>query len=155
MVRSFTGNPVFIKDIATVEDNHEEKQDFARLDHKTVVTLNVIKRSGENLLNATDKIYETLEDYQVNRFPQGLKVQVTGDTSENTRIQLHDLINTVIIGFVLVVFVLMFFMGFQNAFFVGLAVPLSCLICLLIYAWLGFNHECDGTFFVAPCIWEL
>ncbi len=139
VVRSFIGNPVFIKDIATVVDDHEEKQDFARLDHKSVVTLNVIKRSGENLLNATDQIYETLDDYKINKFPQGVKVQVTGDTSENTRIQLHDLINTVIIGFVLVVFVLMFFMGFQNAFFVGLAVPLSCLIAFLFMPGLGLT----------------
>ena len=139
VVRSFTGNPSFIKDIATIEDTHAEKQDFARLDHKTVVTLNVIKRSGENLLNATDKIYETIDDYKASQFPQGLKVQVTGDTSELTRVQLHDLINTVIIGFILVVFVLMFFMGFRNAFFVGLAVPLSCLIAFLFMPTLGLT----------------
>ena len=139
VVRSFTGNPAFIKDIAVVTDSHADKQDFARLDHKTVVTLNVIKRSGENLLNATDQIYEVLDDYKTNQFPQGLKVQVTGDTSENTRVQLHDLINTVIIGFVLVVFVLMFFMGFRNAFFVGLAVPLSCLIAFLFMPGLGLT----------------
>ena len=139
VVRSFVGNPAFIKDIATVTDSHADKQDFARLDHKTVVTLNVIKRSGENLLNATDQIYETLSDYQTNQFPQGLKVSVTGDTSEQTRVQLHDLINTVVIGFVLVVFVLMFFMGFRNAFFVGLAVPLSCLIAFLFMPTLGLT----------------
>jgi multidrug efflux pump len=139
IVRSFTGNPAFIKDIATVTDSHADKQDFARLDHKTVVTLNVIKRSGENLLNATDQIYTVLDDYKTNQFPQGLKVQVTGDTSELTRVQLHDLINTVIIGFVLVVFVLMFFMGFRNAFFVGLAVPLSCLIAFLFMPTLGLT----------------
>jgi multidrug efflux pump subunit AcrB len=147
VVRSFTGNPTFIKDIATIEDTHAEKQDFARLDHKTVVTLNVIKRSGENLLNATDKIYETIDDYKATQFPQGLNVQVTGDTSELTRVQLHDLINTVIIGFILVVFVLMFFMGFRNAFFVGLAVPLSCLIAFSVYARAGTDHECHGAFF--------
>ncbi len=139
VVRSFVGNPAFIKDIATVSDSHADKQDFARLDHKTVVTLNVIKRSGENLLNATDQIYEVLDDYKTNQFPQGLKVQVTGDTSEMTRVQLHDLINTVVIGFVLVVFVLMFFMGFRNAFFVGLAVPLSCLIAFLFMPSLGLT----------------
>ena len=139
VVRSFTGNPAFIKDIAVVRDSHADKQDFARLDHKTVVTLNVIKRSGENLLNATDKIYDLLDDYKVSQFPQGMAVTVTGDTSENTRIQLHDLINTVIIGFVLVVFVLMFFMGFRNAFFVGLAVPLSCLLAFLFMPGLGLT----------------
>ncbi len=132
IVRSFLGTTVFIKDIATIEDDFKEKQDFARLDNKPVVTLNVIKRSGENLIEATDKIYAIINDYKVNKFPQELTVKITADTSENTRVQLHDLINTVILGFIFVVFILMFFMGFTNAFFVGLAVPLSCLLAFLI-----------------------
>jgi multidrug efflux pump len=139
VVRSFTGNPAFIKDIATILDTHAEKQDYARLDHKSVVTLNVIKRTGENLLNATDQIYDILDEYKVSRFPQEMKVTITGDTSDKTRIQIDDLINTVIIGFTLVVFVLMFFMGFRNAFFVGLAVPLSCLIAFLVMPNLGMT----------------
>lgn len=132
IVRSFTGTTVFLKDIATVEDNFKEKQDFARLDNQSVITLNVIKRSGENLIEATDKIYAIINEYKANKFPPGIKVKVTADTSENTRVQLHDLINTVILGFIFVVFILMFFMGFTNAFFVGLAVPLSCLVAFLI-----------------------
>ncbi|MBK6860513.1 MAG: efflux RND transporter permease subunit [Saprospiraceae bacterium] len=132
IVRSFTGTTVFLKDIATVEDNFKEKQDFARLDNQSVITLNVIKRSGENLIEATDKIYAIINEYKANKFPPGIKVKVTADTSENTRVQLHDLINTVILGFIFVVFILMFFMGFTNAFFVGLAVPLSCLMAFLI-----------------------
>ncbi len=132
VVRSFLGNTVFMKDIADIEDSFKEKQDFARLDNKPVVTLNVIKRSGENLIDATDKIYAIIDDYKVHKFPQALVIKVTADTSENTRVQLHDLINTVILGFIFVVFILMFFMGFTNAFFVGLAVPLSCLLAFLI-----------------------
>lgn len=139
IVRSFTGNPVFLKDIAIIQDGYADKQDFARLDNKTVVTLNVIKRSGENLLNATDKIYGFIDDYKLNKFPEGVSVEVTGDTSDQTRVQLHDLVNTVIIGFVLVVLLLMFFMGFQNAFFVGLAVPLSTLIAFLLMPSLGLT----------------
>jgi multidrug efflux pump len=139
VIRSFLGNSVFLKDIATVQDAYKERQDFARLDHKAVVTLNVIKRSGENLIVATDQIYQFIEEYQKDRFPEGLKIKVTGDTSDNTRIQLHDLLNTVILGFIFVVLVLMFFMGFTNAFFVGLAVPLSCLLAFLFMPALGMT----------------
>ena len=81
VVRSFVGTTVFLKDIATIEDGFKEKQDFARLDNKAVITLNVIKRSGENLIHATDKIYAILEDYKINKFPQGLTVKVTADLS--------------------------------------------------------------------------
>jgi len=139
VIRSFQGNQVFLKDIADIKDAFKEKQDFARLDNKSVVTLNVIKRSGENLIDATDKIYKIIDEYQSSRFPEGLKIKVTGDTSENTRVQLHDLFNTVILGFIFVVFVLMFFMGFTNAFFVGLAVPLSCMVAFIILPSMGLT----------------
>ncbi len=139
IVRSFTGTTVFLKDIAKVEDSYKEKQDFAQLDKKPVVTLNVIKRSGENLIIATDQIYRVLEEYQETKFPKGLEIRVTGDTSENTRIQLHDLLNTVILGFTFVVFVLMFFMGFTNAFFVGTSVPLATLFAFLLMPGLGMT----------------
>jgi multidrug efflux pump len=98
-----------------------------------------VKRSGENLINATDQIYEILDDYKQTKFPEGLQVKVTGDTSENTRIQLHDLLNTVILGFIFVVFILMFFMGFTNAFFVGLSVPLTTLVAFLFMPTLGMT----------------
>jgi multidrug efflux pump subunit AcrB len=139
VVRSFTGTTVFLKDIAFIEDAFAEKQDFAQLDGKKVITLNVVKRSGENLINATDQIYSILDDYKVSKFPEGLKVKVTGDTSENTRVQLHDLLNTVILGFIFVVFILMFFMGFSNAFFVGLSVPLTTLVAFLFMPGLGMT----------------
>lgn len=139
VVRSFLGNIVYIKDIAEVKDGFKEKQDFARLDGKPVVTMNVIKRSGTNLIEATDKIYTIINEFKENKFPEGLHIKVTGDTSENTRVQLHDLLNTVILGFIFVVVILMFFMGFTNAFFVGLAVPLSCMLAFLVMPGLGMS----------------
>lgn len=139
VIRSFTGTTVFLKDIATVEDAFAEKQDFAHLDNKSVITLNVIKRSGENLIEATDEIYKVIDEYKATQFPEGLNVKVTGDTSEKTRVQLHELLNTVILGFIFVVFVLMFFMGFSNAFFVGLSVPLTTLVAFLFMPSLGMT----------------
>ena len=64
VVRSFLGNIVYIKDIAEVKDGFKEKQDFARLDGKPVVTMNVIKRSGTNLIEATDKIYTIINEFK-------------------------------------------------------------------------------------------
>jgi len=139
VVRSFTGTEVYLKDLAEIKDAFQEKQDFARLDNKSVVTLNIIKRSGENLINASDKIYEIIREFEDGIFPDGVSIKVTGDTSENTRVQLDDLLNTVILGFIFVVVILMFFMGFTNAFFVGLAVPLSTLVAFLFMPVLGMS----------------
>ncbi|GAB3269454.1 efflux RND transporter permease subunit [Larkinella harenae] len=130
-IRTSTGATVRLGDVADVQDSFEEQQDFARLNNKSVVTLNVIKRSGANLISASDKIEEIIKEYRETRFPQGLDIKVTADQSERTRADLHDLINTVILGFIFVVLVLMFFMGVRDAIFVGLSVPLSALVAFV------------------------
>lgn len=137
VIRGGTGAMVYLKDIAEVADGFEEKESYARLAKQNVITLNVIKRSGENLLNATDKIRTITEELQRTTFPQGLKITITGDQSTRTRTTLHDLINTIIIGFILVTLILMFFMGTTNAIFVGLSVPLSVAVAFIAMPMLG------------------
>lgn len=136
-VRTNTGAIVKLGDVAEVADSFEKQQDFARLDNKSVITLNVIKRAGANLINASDKIQELIKEYQEDQFPVGLNVLVTADQSDRTRAELHDLINTVILGFIFVVCVLMFFMGVRDAIFVALAVPLSALVAFVMMPLLG------------------
>ena len=72
-------------------------------------------------------------------FPKGLNITITGDQSDKTRSTLNDLINTIIIGFILVTVILMFFMGSTNAIFVALSVPLSCFIAFLFMPVIGFT----------------
>jgi multidrug efflux pump subunit AcrB len=138
VVGSIRGGKVYLKDIAQVIDTNKEQESFARLNKKNVVTLNVIKRSGENLINASDKINAIIKEYEGGVLPQGLDITVTADQSEQTRVTLHDLINTIIIGFVLVTIILMFFMGVTNAIFVGLSVPISSFIAFLVFPGIGF-----------------
>ncbi len=139
VVHSSSGAFVRLGDIAEVIDSFEEQESFARLNGKNVITLNVIKKSGSNLLDASDQIKVIIDDLKVRDYPKGLDVIITGDTSLLTRNTLEELNNTIIIGFILVTIVLMFFMGFTNAFFVGLAVPLSMFVAYLILPSLGYT----------------
>jgi len=68
-----------------------------------------------------------------------LQIKLTGDQSEQTRTTLHDLINTIVIGFILVLIILMFFMGVTNALFVALSVPLSMFVAFLVMPSIGFT----------------
>lgn len=138
VIGSTKGGKVYLKDIAEVVDTHKEQESFARLDKENVITLNVIKMGGENLIDASDKIFAIVDDFKENVLPAGATITITGDQSDQTRTTLHDLINTIIIGFVLVTFILMFFMGATNAVFVALSVPLSSFIAFLCFPTLGF-----------------
>jgi multidrug efflux pump subunit AcrB len=133
VVRSSTqGGTVYLRDVAEIKDTIKEKDSYARLDGKNVVTLNIVKRAGENLINAADKIKAAVTDMQEkDELPKDLKVVITGDQSKQTKTSFNDLVNTIIIGFVLVLIILMFFMGVTNAFFVALSVPLSVFVAFL------------------------
>lgn len=140
VIGSQAGGHVYLKDVAEVKDGFKEQESFARLNGKNVITLNIIKRAGENLIQASDQIHEMIETMQKEKvLPADLNVTITGDQSDQTRITLHDLINTIIIGFILVLVVLMFFMGATNSFFVALSVPLSMAIAFIVLSWLGWT----------------
>lgn len=146
IVRSMRGATAYVRDIATVTETTKEQQSFARLDGKDVITLAVLKKAGENLINASDKIQAIVMDYETSRLPKNVRITITNDQSVATRINLADLINTIIIGFLLVTIVLMFFMGVQNALFVGLATPLSSFIAFLIMPSFDFTFNIVVTF---------
>lgn len=137
VVSSGSGVKTYLKDIADVVDGTKEQESYARLEGKNVITLNVVKRSGENLIEASDKIALLVEEMKKENFPKEMKVTITGDQSEQTRNTLHDLINTIIIGFLLVTFILMFFMGVTNALFVAASVPLSMFIAFIFMPIIG------------------
>ena len=139
IIRSGQGATARLSEIAEVIDSNAEKQDFARLNNKTVITLNVIKRGGENLIIASEKIEEILDNYKENRLPANVELKITADASERTKADINDLINTVVMGFIFIVFVLMFFMGVRDAIFVGLSVPLSALLAFYPLMLLGFT----------------
>lgn len=133
VVRSSSqGGTVYLKDIAQLVDTIKEKESYARLDGKNVVTLNIVKRAGENLINAADKVKGIVADMQLKEeLPKDLKVVITGDLSKQTKTSFNELVNTIIIGFILVLIILMFFMGVTNAFFVALSVPLSVFVAFM------------------------
>ncbi len=145
VVSSGSGAKVYLKDIAEVIDSNKEQESYARLEGKNVITLNVIKRSGENLIDASDKVYALVDKMQKENFPKDLKVTITGDQSEKTRSTLHDLINTIIIGFILVTFILMFFMGVTNAIFVAASVPLSMFVAFWVMPAIGGAFDFSYT----------
>jgi multidrug efflux pump len=129
---SAQGATVYLKDIAEIRDTIKETENFARLDGKNVVTLNIVKRSGENLINAADKVKAIVADMrEKEELPKDLKVVFTGDQSKLTKNSFNDLVNTIVIGFLLVLIILMFFMGVTNAFFVALSVPLSVFVAFM------------------------
>lgn len=131
------GGVVYLRDLAQINFRPKDKTTYAREYGASVVMLDVMKKSGKNQLEAADKIYEMVEDLKENVLPQDISVSITSDMSTRTKAQVAEMENNILFGVFLVVGVLMFFLGARNAMFVGLAIPLSMLMSIMILSAFG------------------
>lgn len=133
------GGNIFLKDIATVRFKEKDATTYAREYGQPVVMLDVKKRAGKNMIEAVESIKKIVAEEEANYYPESLHISLTNDQSIKTENQVDDLVNNIIFGVILVVVVLMFFLGFRNALFVGFAIPLSMFMSLTILSSLGFT----------------
>ncbi len=98
------------------------------------------------MIEAVEQIKKIVAEEQENYLPQTLHVSLTNDQSIKTENQVNDLVNNIIFGVILVVLVLMFFLGFRNALFVGFAIPLSMFMSLVYPFFIGLYTEHHGAF---------
>lgn len=137
IVKQEKGNIVYLRDIATVNFVQQERTSYAREFLQPVVMLDVKKKSGKNLLEASKKIFEIIDEAQAEVFPKNLEISITNNNSSMTKKMVLNLENSIIMGVILVVLVLLFFLGLRNALFVGIAIPLSMLMSFIILNMMG------------------
>ncbi|MCF8298357.1 MAG: efflux RND transporter permease subunit [Saprospiraceae bacterium] len=129
IVKTENNNIVYLRDVAEVIDGYEDPSTITRLNGKPVVSVQVVKKGGENILSATTQIEKILKNAREEKIlPDDLNIVVTNDQSEMVKMQLSNLENSMIISIILVIMVLFFFLGTRNALFVGMAIPLSMVI---------------------------
>ena len=141
IVKAEGGKPVYLRDVANVQFVDQEATSFAREWGNPVVSLDVRKRAGENLIIASDEINRIIAEAKAEFLPSDLNVSITSDQSDQTRTQVDELQNSIILGVLLVVGVLLFFLGLRNALFVGVAIPLSMFLSFAILNALGITFN--------------
>ena len=140
IVKSEKGNIVYLSDIGMVEYGFAERDSYARLTKQPVVSMQVVKKSGENLLSTIDQVFSILEKSKgSNMIPENLVVTITQDQSEMVKMQLSNLENSIILGMIFVIIVLFLFLGTRNSLFVGIAIPMSMFMAFLIMGMIGYK----------------
>ena len=140
IIKRENGKTVKLRDIADIVDGYAEPDSYARLDRQPVVSVQVIKKGGKNLLSATDKIFATLDQARVSgRLPADLDVTLSNDQSDMVRVQLHNLENSMVMAIIFVVLVLFYFLGTRNALFVGIAIPMSMFTSFIVLSLIGYK----------------
>jgi len=131
VINVVNGRPIHVRDVATVDFGFEDTRSYARLDRSAVVTLDIVKRSGENIIETADGVKAAIAAMRP-VFPPSTVVKVTSDQSEDIRKMVASLENNIISGLILVVAILMFFLGVRNSVFVGISIPLSMLLSFIV-----------------------
>jgi multidrug efflux pump subunit AcrB len=136
VVTNSGGRPVYVRDVASVDFGFAERESFARLDGQPVVTLDVLKRSGENIIATSDAVKEIIAEFEP-LFPPTTVVKVTSDQSTDIRMMVSSLENNIVSGLILIVAVLLFFLGLGNSVFVGISIPASMLLSFIVLKLIG------------------
>jgi multidrug efflux pump len=138
VVKSFSGRPVYVRDIASVEFGFPERESYARLDGAPVVTLDIVKRSGQNIIETSRAIRAIIAEEEAN-FPPSTVVKITSDQSEDINEMVASLENNIISGLILIMAVLLFFLGVRNSAFVAISIPASMLLAFMVIGVLGIT----------------
>ena len=138
VVTTEDGRPVYIRDVATVEFGFAERESYARLDGTPVVTLDIVKRTGQNIIETAEAVKAAVVEMEP-LFPPTTVVKITSDMSEDIRMMVSSLENNVISGLLLIIGVLFFFLGLRTSVFVAISIPTSLLLSFLVLGVMGVS----------------
>lgn len=138
VVASHDGQPVYLKEVASVFDGFKEEVSRSRMNGRQAVNIAVKKRAGENIISIAKAVDEIIAKRQPG-WPQGTEITKVMDKSRDTETMVADLENNILTGLALVLVVIFFAMGFRNALMVSLAIPFSMFMSFTILQALGIT----------------
>lgn len=141
---NFLGNdvPITVKDVGTVKDSLEERKTYAYFNGTNSVILNIYKQSGSNTIGVAKAIKKQLAKINSNLKEQNqpLSLEIVRDGSKQIDANVFDVYETIIIGVILTIIVVFFFLGsLRSTIITGLALPNSLLGAFILLAFAGFT----------------
>ena len=132
VVGSYNGANVYLKDIATIHDNVQERAQRSFTDGQQGAMIVVQKQTGGNSVAISKAIRKALPGIQ-KRLPSDVKLDIIGDTSENILQTVDTLTGTIIDALVFVVLVVFIFLGrWRATIIIAITIPFS-LVASFIY----------------------
>ena len=129
---------ITVRDIASVRRTFEDRETYARLNGKPAISLEIKKRTGENII-ATVKAVKELVAEERQSWTKEITVTFSSDDSKNIRNMLRDLQNNVLSAILLVMIVVVGALGIRTGLLVGIAIPGSFLTGILVLSAFGLT----------------
>jgi multidrug efflux pump subunit AcrB len=140
------GHHVRVEDIADVRDTFEDPEVISRFNCEPSVTLTVAKKKQGNSIKIIDEIKELVEKYRRERLPADASITVINDTSIRIKEILNVLRNNAWLCMILVVISLYFFLGWRNAIFAAIGIPVTFMFTFLFMKYTGTSLSGSALF---------
>lgn len=121
---------VTLGDIAEVRPTFRDAVSITRINGKPAIAMEVVKRTGANLIETVDAVKKTLAELKTT-WPATVQITFTQDKSKDIRVMLHELQNSVITAVLLVIIIMLVVLGGRASLFIGVAIPASFLAGIL------------------------
>jgi multidrug efflux pump subunit AcrB len=139
VVRSKSGKMIRVRDIAKVAFTYtRDRQSLSRTNGKPSLTISVAKRTGEDIIRIADEAKKILDE-EKSRWPAGTNYEIVYDNSNFVKNLVHELQNHLLMGIVLVLLVLSFFLGRRNSIFISTAIPFSMCIGFIVLSYMNIT----------------
>jgi multidrug efflux pump len=129
---------VQVQDLATVRSTFKDAETITRLNGKPAVAIEVKKRVGANIVETIEGAKAVADAFQ-KQVPEGMEVTYTQDKSVFVNQLLNDLQNHVMIAVILVFIVILYALSGRASLLIGLAIPSSFLMGILLLAMMGYT----------------
>ena len=133
-----TGTPLRLSDVATVSDTYEEARTLSRTNGKPSISLSVQKKSEGNTITLVAQLRELVEERKSD-LPEGAELTAVNDYSVILKERLGILETNAIFGLVLVVLMLFLFIGWRNAVFAALGIPVAFMATFWFMSIAGYS----------------
>ncbi|MEO0097482.1 MAG: efflux RND transporter permease subunit [candidate division WOR-3 bacterium] len=131
--------PIFLKDICEVNWEKEEKENYVRFKRKDCIFFAVQKKPQANTVVVANNLRKEVEKIQ-KELPENINFLIVFDTSELIKRSINNLVNNLLLGAVLAVFILFLFLRRLRAtIYVAFAIPLSLFFALFFMYLFGFS----------------
>lgn len=138
VVTTRAGVPVYLRDVAYIEDSHEEIRQMVSVNGQPAVRLFVYKQSGANTVQVADAVWKEVE--AIHRDYPNIRIGATGDTSEFIRAAIANVKDSAIQGGALAVLILLLFLrNFSSVIIIGIAIPISIISTFALMYFAGFT----------------
>jgi len=132
------GVPVYMRDISSVEDSHEEVRQLVSVDGNAAVRLFVYKQSGSNTVEVSDAVWKEVD--RIHEDYRNIKISATGDSATFIRAAIQNVKDSALQGSLLAVMVLLVFLrSMSSTLIIGIAIPISVISTFALMYFNGFT----------------